>query len=158
MLIDNKFSRFLSGPYIFFGLISLLICIMGLLDGAWFIAISSFIVTAYLFGTSSGIDINTDNKTYRTYNKHFGLFKTGSWKSIDQYIGVTLVPMRKVTSMYSRSNRVNSVSNKEYHIYFVNKNKKPAIPVKICKTKEDAWDKMDELAIWLHLPVFSPKR
>ncbi len=157
MLINNTTSRFLTGPYIYFGLIPLLIGIIGLLDQQWIVAIFCLTIAWYLFGTNSGMEINTDKKTFREYNKHFGIFKSGQWKSINQFIGLTVVSMKSVYKVYSRSNRTNASSKTEFRVYFVNEHKKPEHLIKKCNTQEEAQNKMDELALWLHLPVFSIK-
>ena len=155
MLINNKISRFLNGPYIFAGIIFLVQGIYVLVRQEWVFAFIFLFVSWFLFGTYSGIEIDTDKNEFREYNKWFGIIKTGEWKSFDKYLGVTLVPMNKVYRMYSRSNRVNDSAKKEYRIYLVNKAKRPSVLLKKCDSQEQAQRNMDELAIWLKLTVFS---
>jgi len=155
MKIDNKISHFLTGPYIFFGFLFIPGLLHGLLNHQPVLA--SVAAMAYLFATYSGVEIDTEKKKFRGYNKQFGLLKTGRWRSLDEYIGVTLVPMRKVYRMYSRSNRSNTSEKTEYRIYLVNRAKRPAIPIKKCKTQDEGYKCLDEFAIWLHKPVYSPK-
>ncbi len=157
MLINNTTSRFLSGPYIYFGLIFLIVGIMSLLNQQWILAIFCLIVCGYLFGTYTGMEIDTEKRIFREYNKHFGIFKSGQWQSIDRFIGLTVVSMKSVYKIYSRSNRTNASSKTEFRVYFVNQHKKPDLVIKKCNTPEEAQNKMDELALWLHLPVFSVK-
>jgi len=157
MKIDNKISPFLTGPYIFFGIIFIPGIIWGIWGSHWFRFGISLSAACYLFFTYSGVEIDTNNRKFRAYNRHFGLFRTGRWRALDDYIGLTLVPMKTVYKMFSRSNRVNSSEKDEYRIYLVNKAKKPAIEIKKCKTPEKGQDSLDELAIWLHFPVFSVK-
>ena len=88
----------------------------------------------------------------------FGLFKRGKWESLEKYRGLTLVPMQKVYSTYSRSNRKNSSTKSDFRVYLVNKAKKPAFPLKSCKSMEAAQNGMDEFSIWLKMPVFSVKK
>uniref|UniRef100_UPI003216BD66 hypothetical protein n=1 Tax=uncultured Draconibacterium sp. TaxID=1573823 RepID=UPI003216BD66 len=155
MLIDNKISKLLTGPYIFIGLMFVLVGITAFSNQNWLLGSLFLCASWFLFTGESGIDIDTEKRLFRKYNKYFGLFKTGTWESTNQYLGLTLVPMKKVYRMYSRSNRVNTSSEKEFRIYFVGQNKRPAFAIKKCKTYDEALNKMDELAIWLHLPVFS---
>lgn len=157
MQINNKISPFLTGPYIFFGLIFVPGVITGISEKHWGSFIFFSLVIWYLFGTFSGLEIDTVLRKFRAYNKHFGVFKTGRWRSVDDYIGVTLVPMKRVYTLHSRSNRTNSSYKNEYRIYLVNKNKKPAVQLKTCKTPDEGQNSLDEFAIWLHLPVFSIK-
>ncbi len=131
---------------------------MGIWASQWFLFGISLAVAWYMLGTYSGVEIDTETRKFRAYNQHFGLFKTGRWQSLDDYLGLTLVPMKNVITMYSRSNRVNRSEKQEYRVYLVNKAKKPAIEIKKCKSPETGQDSLDELAIWLHLPVFSVKR
>ncbi|MCY1721512.1 hypothetical protein OU798_14245 [Prolixibacteraceae bacterium Z1-6] len=155
MLIDNKISKLLYGPYNFIGLVFALVTINAFANQNWIMGTFFLFVTWFLFTGQSGIDIDTEKNLFRRYNKYFGLFKTGKWESTNRFLGLTLVPMKTVYRMYSRSNRINTSAQKEFHIYFVGKNKRPAIAIKRCKTYDEAQNKMDELAIWLHLPVFS---
>ncbi len=158
MQINNKMSRFLTGPYIFFGFIFLVPGIMGLFLQHWMLSGINLFISWFLFGTYSGIEINTEKGIFRAYNCWFGLFKTGKWKTLDTFIGVTLVSMRKVHRMYSRSNRVNSSAEKEFRVYLVNQNKKPSIAINKSKSYIEAQKSTDEFSIWLKLPVFSVKR
>jgi len=89
---------------------------------------------------------------------YFGIFKTGKWESLEKYIGLTLIPMKRVYAIYSRSNRRNESVEKEYRIYLVNKAKKPILPLKRCKSFEKAQNSIDEFSIWLKMPVYSIKK
>ena len=157
MLINNKTSRFLTGPYIFFGILFLFPAILGLIEMAWALFIPSSIICWFLFGTYSGVEIQTEKRQFRKYDMWFGVLKTGKWISLDIFLGITLVSMRQVYRMYSRSNRINSSAEMQFRICLVNKKKKPAIEIKKCKTREHAQKCLDEFAIWLHLPVYSIK-
>jgi hypothetical protein len=156
--INNKITPFLTGPYIFFGLILIVVGLLGLLTAQWLFASLNLLIAWYLFGTFSGVEINSGTRRFRSYNKHFGLLKTGSWRNLDDYIGITLVPMKNAYKMYSRSNRVNVSQKLEYRIYLVNKAKRPAVEIKSCKTPELGQQSLDEFSIWLKMPVFSVPR
>lgn len=157
MKINNKISPFLTGPYLFFGVIFIVAGVFGLINAQWGYASINLLIASYLFGTFSGVQIDTETREFRAYNQHFGVFKTGRWHSLDNYIGLTLVPMKSVNTMFSRSNRVNTSEKEEYRVYLVNKAKKPSIEIKKCKTPETGQNSLDEFSIWLHLPVFSVK-
>ncbi|HYQ56554.1 MAG TPA: hypothetical protein VEP89_04330 [Draconibacterium sp.] len=157
MLVTNKISRTLEGPYRIIGFYFVIVAVMSLYEQAWIIFSIHTILGWFLISSYSGVDIDTDKQQFRNFNMWFGVLKTGKWKPIGRFIGLTLVPTHTTYRLYSRSNR-QSVSRKlNYSIYFVNNNKRPAISIKICKKKEEAQKSMDELAIWLHLPVFSVK-
>ena len=155
MIIDNKINKTLSGPSIFLGITFLISGLLFLIYKGWIESIVSLTIASFLLLSYSGVEIDTGKRKIKSYNKYFGLLKAGKWKPIDNYLGVTLVPMKKVQTIYSRSNRVNSSIKKEFQIHLVNKSKKPALAIKKCKTIEDAQNSLDEFAIWLKLPVYS---
>lgn len=158
MIVNNKLENILSGPTVFVGYIFLLTGFVIILFGHLPIGISIVIITVFFITSFSGVEIDTTNRKIKQYNKFFGLIKTGSWKNIDTYIGLTLVPMKRVSTIASRANLTTSSVQKDYRIYLVNKAKKPAFAIKICKNREQAQNSIDELSIWLKLPVFSIKR
>ena len=157
MIIDNKIEKTLEGPTIFFGITLLIIGVSMLFVSMLALGIAGILISLFLFLSYSGIIIDTERKAIKPYNCWFGFIKTGSWKSLKKYIGLTLVPMNKVYSMYSRSNRQNVSVEKDYRIYLVNKSKKPSLALKKCKSRDKAQKSMDEFSIWLELPVYTVK-
>lgn len=157
MLVNNKISRTLEGPYRFIGYYFVIGATVALLNQAWIVFGIHAVFGWFLLGSYSGIEIDTEKQQFRSFNMWFGIIKTGKWKPVRKYIGLTLISMNKVYSLYSRSNRSTSSRKMEYRVYFVNEKKRPAIAVKRCKTNDEAQKCMDELAIWLHLPVYSTK-
>jgi len=158
LIINNKLDGILSGPTAFAGILFLItgafIAFVGnVLFGIAILTFTTFFLTSY-----SGVDIDTDKRKIKQYNKLFGIIKIGKWTELDQYIGLTLVPIRKVNRIASRSNIVNTTVEKDYRIFLINKMKKPALAIKICKTLERAEDSIDEFSIWLKLPVYSIHR
>ena len=157
LLIDNKIEKTINGPAIFIGLTSLAVGIVSLLGAFWIAGILGLIIGSFLLLSYSGIQINTKKRIIRPYNCWFGIFKTGKWQTLDAYTGLTLVPMKKVYTVYSRSNRSMTSKENEFRVYLVNKAHKPALAIKRCKKQEDAQNRMDEFSIWLHLPVYTVK-
>lgn len=158
MNIDNKIQQTFNGPLIFMGITFAITAITLVLNHLWYIGIISFIIACFLLFTFSGLEIDTEKRMIKPYYMLFGLFKRGEWQSLEKYIGLTLVPMRKIYTVYSKSNRNNDSEKDEYRVYLVNKLKKPAIPLKSCKTHEAAQISMDEFSIWLKMPVYSVKK
>lgn len=157
MLVSNKISRTLEGPYRFIGFYFVFVGAISLFEQAWIIFSIHSVLGWFLLGSYSGVDIDTEKQLFRSFNMWFGIIKTGKWEPINKFIGLTLVSMNKVYSLYSRSNRNTTSGRKEFRVYFVNKKKRPALAAKTCKTNDEAQRCMDELAIWLHLPVYSTK-
>jgi len=158
MIIDNKTGRILSGPSIFLGITFLVMGLIFIINKAWITGTISSVIASFLLLSYSGVQIDTEKRKIKPYNNYFGFIKTGKWKPIDNYLGVTLVLMNKAQTVYSRSNRINTTDKKEFQIHLVNKAKKPAMEIKKCKTLETAQNSLDEFAIWLKLPVYTVKK
>ncbi len=157
MIIDNKIERTLSGPSIFLGITFLVMGVVLFIAANWFLGASSFVIALFLFLSYNGIIIDTEKRLVKQYNNFFGVIKTGKRESLDKYIGLTLVPMNKIYSLYSRSNRRIDSVEKDFRIYLVDKAKKPALPLKKCPTFEKAQSCIDEFSIWLKMPVYTVK-
>jgi len=158
MNIDNKIQQTFNGPLIFMGITFVGTALILVFGRLWYLGVLSFVIACFLLFTFSGIEIDTEKRMIKPYYMLFGLFRNGKWQSLEKYIGLTLVPMRKVYSVFSRSNRISNSEMDDYRVYLVNRSKKPALPLKSCKTQEAAQNSMDEFSIWLKMPVFSVKR
>ncbi len=158
MKINNKLDPVMTGPMKLGGYIFLFCAVFAIYQGALLLGISIAVVSLFFIFSFSGIEIDTVARRIKQYNQYFGLFKVGKWKSLDTYAGVTLVPIRKVSTIASRANLTTSTVQKDYRIYLVNKAKKPAVAIKICKSKELGQNSLDEFSVWLKMPVFSVKR
>jgi len=119
---------------------------------------SIILASCFFIFTTSGVEIETENHRIRQYNKIFGFIKTGKWKNLDLYIGVTLIQMKNTYTIASRANLINTSKETDYQIFLVTRNRRPAFAIKRCKTLEEAQDSLDEFSIWLKRPVFSPKK
>jgi len=158
MNIDNKIQQTFNGPLIFMEITFVGTALILVFGRLWYLGVLSFVIACFLLFTFSGIEIDTEKRMIKPYYMLFGLFRNGKWQSLEKYIGLTLVPMRKVYSVFSRSNRRNNSEMDDYRVYLVNRSKKPALPLKSCKTREAAQNSMDEFSIWLKMPVYSVKR
>lgn len=158
MIIDNKIQKTFSGPLVFLGLTFLTIAVVFVLNYKWILGPLSFILAGFFLFTYSGITIDTEKRMIKPYYMLFGFVKRGKWESLENYAGLTLIPMKKVYTLYSRSNRVSETEKKDFRVFLVTKSKKPAFAIKVCKTREDAQNSMDEFAIWLKMPVYSKKK
>lgn len=157
MHIDNKTDKFISGPVRFVAYTFLFSGFFALARQAYVASGIFIVIPLFALLTYSGVEIDTTGSRIKQYNKLFGVIKTGKWKNLASYIGVTLIPMKKVSMFASLSNRQTMTVDQFYGIFLVNKAKKPSIPIKVCKNREIAQNSLDEFAIWLKLPVFSVK-
>lgn len=155
--IENKIDNLLTGPVIFIGYIFIvtggLITTQNLILGILIAVLAAFFTFSY-----SGVEIDTSTRQIKQYNKIFGIIKSGKWKSLDTFLGLTLIPMRKINTIASRANLTTSTVHRDYRIFLVNQAKKPAFAIKKCSTREQAQNSIDEFSIWLKLPVYSVKR
>ncbi len=140
------------------GITFLVLGLVFIINTDWLPGVALLLVAGFLFFTYSGIEIDTEKRKIKPYYKVFGLIKRGKWIPLNKYKGVTLVPMKKVRTTFSRSNRQTSTTDKYFQIYLVNKANKPELPIKKCRIFEDAQNSLDEFSIWLRMPVFSIKK
>ncbi|NQU87088.1 MAG: hypothetical protein HQ541_15130 [Mariniphaga sp.] len=112
---------------------------------------------SFILFTHSGIQIDTEKRELRMFQNLFGIFKTGKWISLDQFTGLATVPVKSYSKIMSMSNRSTTMEENDFRIFLINKKHNPDFPVKKCKTLDDAQDRIDELSLWLKLPVYSIK-
>lgn len=158
MIIDNKIERTFAGPLTIMGITFMVVSLILVLTGMWYVAIPVFIIALFFLFTWSGVVIDTENRRFKPYYMVFGLFKRGQWISLEKYPGLTLVPMQKVYAMYSQSNRKSKSVSNDFRVYLIDKHKRPAFALKKCKNAEDGKNSMDEFSIWLKLPVYSVRK
>jgi len=158
MLIDNKIERTFSGPMVIMGATFFAVTVILMLTYHWIFGILSFVIAAFLLFTYSGIEIDTEKRMIKPYYMVFGFLRRGNWESLEKYRGLTLVPMQKIYKTFSRSNRETFSAKNDFRVYLINNAKKPAYPLKTCKSREEAQNSMDEFSIWLKMPVFTVKK
>jgi hypothetical protein len=154
MIINNKLDRSFGKFAVFAGLI---VFISGCLTITYIWPVFFILVSSFIIFTRSGIQIDTEKRQVRLYQNLFGIYKTGKWKTLDLYKGLILIPIKRYFRMASMSNRSATVEEQDFRIFLVNKMNKPDFPIKKCKTLEDAQSRIDELSLWLKLPVYTIK-
>ena len=154
MLITNKLDRSF-GKFAFMP--GVIILILGCLTILKIWPVLFIITGAFIAFTHSGAQLETEKKEVRLYQNLFGIFKTGKWQSLNLFKGLTIIPVRRLSRMMSMSNRSTSFVENDYRIFLVNKSGKPEFPIRKCKTLEDAHDRIDELSLWLKMPVYTVK-
>jgi|GEM_PF-256891 len=155
--VDNKIERAFGRTAVFAGVIFLIAGIFILVSGAYILGAFTVLLAVFVVFTDAGVEFDTEKHRMRMYNNWFGFVRTGKWKSLHEYIGVTLVPISRWESMSSWSNRTTSTKTTDYRIFLVNGAKKPAVAIKKCKTRETAQNSLDEFSLWLKIPVYSVK-
>jgi hypothetical protein len=155
--VDNKIERAFGRTAIFAGIIFLMAGMFILIAGAYLVGVVTVLLAVFVVFTDSGVEFDTEKQMMRMYNNWFGFIRTGKWKSLHDYIGVTLIPIARWESMASWSNRITSNKTTDYRIFLVNGARKPAVAIKKCKTRETAQNSLDEFSLWLKIPVYSVK-
>ena len=158
MKIDNKIDNAFGRTAVFVGGLFLIAAASFFYFEAYIAGVIVQIISLFVIFSYSVVDIDTEIKQVRQYNKLFGLIKIGRWESANAYQGVTLIPFVKSESMASWSNRTTTMRSRDYRIFLVNKANKPAFAIKCCNSIDEARDSLDEFSVWLKLPVFSTKR
>lgn len=70
----------------------------------------------------NGIHIDTKNKRIRTYYKYLFFNYQNDWKSIEEFKFVTILNFNMSSSTFSRSNRANTITEKQHQIHLLNEN------------------------------------
>lgn len=154
MIINNKLDRSFGKFAVFAGLI---IFISGCLTIKYIWPVFFILVSSFIIFTRAGIQIDTEKRQVRLYQNLFGIYKTGKWKSMDLYKGLILIPIKRYFRMASMSNRSATVEEHDYRIFLVNQKNRPDAVIKICKTRDEAQQSIDELSLWLKTTVYSLK-
>jgi len=158
MIIKNKIQQTFNGPLIFMGITFLLMAVILVLVAKWVVGILSFVVACFLLFTWSGIEIDTEKRKIKPFYMLFGLVQNGEWETLEPFVGLTLVPIQKVYSVFSRSNRQNVSVYDDFRVYLVGKNKKPALPLVSTKSMDEAQKWLDEFSALINLPVLKTKK
>ena len=154
MIINNKLDYSFGKPGIFAGVILMVLGGIVILH-IWPVVL--VFMGAFMTFTHSGVQMDTEKGKIRLYQNLFGIIKSGKWRPVIQYTGLTIIPVKRLTKVMSLSNRSTTLEQEDIRIFLLDKNHKPDIPVKKCKSLADGQDRMDELSLWLKLPVYSPK-
>jgi hypothetical protein len=155
MIIDNKLNSFLGR---FSKIPAAMILIAGCLGIKHIWPVIFILLGLFILFTISGTQIDTEKMQVYLYNKLFGIFKVGERKSLENYKGLLIVPVRRYNRLFFMPNMITTIEDNWFGIYLIDKNNKPAIPLKRCKTLDDAHRRIDEFSLWLKLPVFTIRK
>ena len=156
-MIVNSFGKVFPSPAVFSAYILLGLGIIAILSGAYLAVILILLGGLGAFSTT-GVEIDTDNKQFRTYSSFFG-FKTGNWKNLSNYPFLCIFKSKKRYSMFSQANVQTSYVETGFDIFLLNQSHRERILVNIAETKEQATEAAKELAAQLKIQLvqFNPK-
>ena len=104
---------------------------------------------------TDGVKLDTEKKRVMRYSGPFGRALTGRWQDLSGYSGLTVIPVKRKITTFSRSNRENTYLEEDFRVFLVSTNRKPAFPILKSKTKGAAVKEMDKIAEILSWTVWS---
>lgn len=104
------------------------------------------LVGGFISFTSTGIQIDVENKKYKHYSSYYGI-KQGQWKTLDSYPCLAILQSRQSSTTHSIGN-ISSITNSEnyYDIYLLDKTHRQKLLIKRLKNKEQASKDAKEFA------------
>lgn len=130
MMIHNKLDKLFgqAGSILGWGII-----IAGIFTSILPLSILLILIGSFMAFSYSGIYLNQDDDKYKFYYAYFGIFKSGSWRSlqtIDRVAGVS--PVMHRTTYQQKKKRMQLIMDDCFVVLFV-KNRNRKIPFKRCK-------------------------
>ena len=107
--------------------------------------------------TYYGIEIKKETKEYRNFTKVLGI-TFGKFKSINDYVFISIKKAEHGYRIYGASNVSTSVSKQKFDVCFFNKTFRQKVVMKICDTENEAKEFANVLAIetGLELSKYDP--
>lgn len=103
------------------------------------------ILGAFLGLTSTGTQIDFDNKRMKFSDSIFGIFRTGRWIPIEPGMKLGIRGQNVVWQAFSRSNRSLNIEDKCFMIILLNSDEQEIMPVKKAATLDSAQAELELL-------------
>lgn len=151
MIITNRLDKTFGPQLAFSGWIFLATGLLFILDvmGMVLIVLGFFLATS-----TDGVMLDLTGRRFKRFSGPLGYPLFGRWENLDNYAGLTVLPMTRKFVSWSRSNRQNISEDSDFRIFLVDKSRKPAFAIKKCDTMEAAVRDMDKLAEALNWMVW----
>ncbi|MFZ5430092.1 MAG: hypothetical protein ACOZDD_07660 [Bacteroidota bacterium] len=143
MIITNRLDKTFGPQLAFSGWIFLAVGLLFILD---IMGMVLLILGFFLATSTDGVLIDLSRRRVKRFSGPLGYPLFGRWENLDNYAGLTALPMTRKFVSWSRSNRQNVSETSDIRIFLVGKDRKPAFPVKKCDSMEVAVKEMDKLA------------
>lgn len=151
MIINNKIDKLFGPSGVFSGYILMAV---GVISSFFYLeALALILIGAYTAFSSSGTIIDTEEMKVKHYFSHFGLLNSGKWIALDNFAAIKISKSNLSYSTFSQSNRQSDIKKIGYRISLAGQSKKKDIPVKHCKTIEDAKHEAEKYSKELDFPV-----
>jgi len=152
MVITNKLDKSFGPQMVFPGYLMMGIGLMFIFDiMGFFLFLAGFVLVT----TNDFVSIDTQKRTVGKFSGPFGLRLFGKWEELDNYEGITLVPIKTRQVILSRSNKQHSTEQDDYRIFLVGHDHKPTYAIYKNSLKENAQKEMEKLADVLHWKVWT---
>jgi len=151
MIIRNKMDR-TFGP---FGSSTGFFLMIGGLVATWFSIFGLLIVLtgAFVAFTSSGVQIDTENKRLRYSDNLFGFIKTGKWTDIKPGMKLGIKKSHRGYVGYIRGTQAMGIHEYDYRIILYDSDGNKIMPVKKSDSMESLKDELDNLSSMLGLAI-----
>lgn len=151
MVVNNKIDKLFGPSGAFSGYVLIAV---GVISSFFYPeAIFLIIVGAFTAFTSSGTIIDIDEKKVKHYFSYFGLLNLGKWIALDNFLAIKISKSNVSYSTFSQSNRQTDTKKQGYRISLAGQTSKKDIPIKHCKTLEDAKNEAEKYSKELDLPI-----
>lgn len=104
---------------------------------------------------NDGVCIDTEQRRVKKFSGAFGIPFLGNWENIEDHAGLTVIPVKRHFTVWSRSNRSNLSEELDYRVFLTGNDRKPRFALLKRPTRESAFEEMDKLSGILHLPVMT---
>ena len=111
------------------------------------------IIGAFVGFTASGCEINTETRQVRQYHLLCGLFKKGTWQSLDGFSGLRVVNTRTSYRAYSLSNRATVTTKEDFRVVLEAATLQSRIEVLKSNTREEANEEALKLSETLGMEI-----
>ena len=153
MIIENKLKQHFNGFLVFMRITLLAIGIMLIINHRYWTSVIFLAFALLAFFTVSGTAIDLNLRRVKSYYLIFGIIKTGNWQSIENYQNLTVIPVSHGNPVMNFFDKKHLKEVDEYRVILKSKTKKEALPLKSCKTLEEAQASAIELSGLLKTPV-----
>ncbi len=149
-MIHNKLDKLFGQAGSIFGWIIMLV---GIYSGILPLSILLVLIGSFMAFSYSGIYLDQDEEKYKFYYAYFGIFKSGSWRSlknIDRVAGISSIILR---DSYIPKQKETKLKMDDCFVVLFLKNHNRKIPFKRCKDLLEAKLEAQKLGQLLNLNV-----
>lgn len=150
MFISHKLDKMFNPSAVFAGYLIIVAGLLTIIKGYGFIFIA---LGSFLSFSQTLIKIDTEKNRFKYYTNLFGIIPIGHWQSLEPFTKITILKSNKIYGAYSLSNRYLKGKVLDYRLVLLDDSGNLRLPLKKCKTLEEALNDIKLLSNQLNLPV-----